>query len=608
MKLQWAVLSLLLAPTGCTVSAISAGDDPRPSNTCKSDSDCSKSRCNEGLCEALNGQLEALLVSATPPSDSSIPHLTFVTQLEDVSTHGEPTTIALPGPSRVTGSLILPKGEVCYPGFASDDPKHPILPAVDGKTLPVTVTLALRQRLLGLPQQLYYASTPSRLNDLGGYTFDLQVPGGDYDVYLVPPKNQLGGCPVPPQLYRDFPIDQQNAEIVFPLSTISTLTLSIKWPRSSSSLTGWTLDIIEPLGGNPISNEIVLDNPVDADGDTVDYPAQLSYSTVVTPPASSTVDSASDLLRLRPPAGVVAPSIFMDRSALGLLLDRNDLVQLTRFTRFPSAVQVEGHLSRVDDGTPVSGFVTLVSTEIFGVDQGIFASYQATVQVEKDGALHAKLPPGRYRVQAVPPVYGETSVVQTALAALETTWEIPVDPPVQFGKLLELQVSPKVVGRSKFFGAQVQAVPSPQIVLPFEEAFGFGQLVPRASNGLVDESGQFTLQTDPGKFDISVQAPEALGFGWFVRPGVLVADRNEDLGSVDLPAPSLLYGTAEVSLGGGPAPLGSAAIRAYAYLDKDLAYTRDPKQAVSVVQVAETRADEKGAFRLLLPSSIAAPK
>ncbi len=55
-------------------------------------------------------------------------------------------------------------------------------------------------------------------------------------------------------------------------------------------------------------------------------------------------------------------------------------------------------------------------------------------------------------------------------------------------------------------------------------------------------------------------------------------------------------------------PLASAAIRAYAYLDKNLAYTRDAKQAVSVVQVAETRADENGAFRLLVPSSIVAPK
>jgi len=78
------------------------------------------------------------------------------------------------------------------------------------------------------------------------------------------------------------------------------------------------------------------------------------------------------------------------------------------------------------------------------------------------------------------------------------------------------------------------------------------------------------------------------------------------LGHVTLPTPAMLSGTARVSVGGVAAALGSAAIRAYAYLDKDLAYTRDPKQAVSVVQVAEARADENGAFRLLVPSRIAA--
>ena len=93
-----------------------------------------------------------------------------------------------------------------------------------------------------------------------------------------------------------------------------------------------------------------------------------------------------------------------------------------------------------------------------------------------------------------------------------------------------------------------------------------------------------------------------------MRPGVQVGEQNVDLGLVTLPTPSVLSGEARVSLGGSDVLLGSAAIRAYAYLDKNLAYTRDAKQAVSVVQVAETRADENGAFRLLVPSSIVAPK
>lgn len=598
-----ALCAFLPAQLGCTVTAVSKGDDPRPSNSCESDADCGGDSCQAGLCQTLNGQLEALLISATPPSDSGIPHLTFVTHLESVPTSGGDQDLLLPGPSHIVGSLVLPKGETCYPVF--DDPEHPIGPADDRKSLPVTVTLALSQRLLGLPQQLYFASTSTR-NKQGGYTFDLQVPQGQYEVYLVPPPKQEG-CPVPPQLYRSFLIDKENPEITFPLSTISQLELAIRWPKSSPSLTGWSVDIIEPLGGKPISTAPVLGQPelVDA-STTVDYDAALSYSAVVAPADAVEVTAANDLLRLRPPAGVVAPTIFLDRSALGLLLAGNKPVVLDRFTRLPDPVQVESQLARLDDGTPVSGYVTLVSTEIYGVDAGIFASYQTTLQVEADGALHAQLPPGKYRVQAVPPMPGGASTAP--LAALETTWDIPADPPRQYGKLLELQSAATLAGQTRFLGAQVQAIPSPQTILPFEQAFGAGPFAPRASIALVDDAGQFAVEADPGRFDISVQAPASLGFAWYVRPGVQVGEHDQDLGHVTLPTPAMLSGTARVSLAGADAALGSAAIRAYAYLDKDLAYTRDPKQAVSVVQVAEARADENGAFQLLVPSRIAASK
>lgn len=617
MKSLLAAVPLLFAQVSCTVSAVSAGDEPHPDNSCRNDSDCGNARCSQGLCQALNGEIEALLISASPPSDSNLPHLTFVTSLDDVSTTGGAHDIKLPGPSHVTGSLTLPKGETCYPGFVSDDPKHPIGPADDGKTLPVTVTLALTQRVLGLPQQLYFASTLVR-NALGGYTFDVQVPGGDYDVYLVPPQKQQGGCAVPPQLYRGLTLDQANAEITFPLSGISKLPLVIRWPKASPSLAGWTVDLIEPLGGQPISTQLTLGDPSDP-GDkslTVEYSAPLSYSTVVrrpTSPPSSDLAPDDNLLRLRPPVNVVAPSIFLVRSALGLLAQSNDVIKLDRFTRVPSSVTVQGRMQRRDDGVPIGGLVKLLSTEIYGVDSGVFASYQTTVQVGADGVVHAELPPGNYRVQALPPLMGDGSPLGISLGALEATWDIPADASPQFGKVLELWPITELSGQSGFVGAHVQAVPTPETIWPFKQAFGAGQFVSRATTGQVDDAGQFVVETDPGRFDISLRAPEAWGFGWFVRPGVLVKQEQaiQDLGRITLPRPTTLYGRAELvhaQTDPSPSALASTVIRAYAYLDADRAYTRDPKQAVTVVQVAETRTDAKGAFRLLLPSKIDAPK
>jgi len=598
-------LAWLATLSGCTVTAVTAQDDTRPNNTCQNDDGCGNRHCSQGVCQALNGQLEGLLVTVTPASDSSVPHLTFVTDVQDVPTSGGEQDLLLPGPSHLTGSLQLPPNPACYPTLTSDDPKNPLFKAPDGVSLPADVTLSLHQSLLGVPQQVYFAKTGNDLQK-GGYSFDVQVPAGDYDVYLVPPRGQLD-CPVPPQLVRSKSIKQGLLATPFQVAPISTLGLTIHWPKASAPLKNWIVDVIEPLGGRPISTEVTLGDAFDpAEGSmSVEYSAKLFYSAVVElAPTETQVQSAYDLLRLRPPAGVGAPTIFFERSGLGLF--SGNLIDLTNFTRVPDAVKIEGQVASLDSHEPVSGSVTLISTAIAGIDQGVFASFQTTVQVGDDGLFDVELPPGQYRVQAVPPMPAGIPPVQGALSAIEVNWDIAADIPFQAGKLLELPALAEVTGQARVQGAQVQAVPSPQNVLPFDAAFGAGPFSPRASSALVDETGRFRMQADPGQFDVSVHASESLGFGWFVRAGVQVGAKTLDLGHTTLPLPSLVSGT--VQLADSDLALSSAAIRAYAYLDKDLAYTRDPRQAVSVIAVAETRAEENGTFRLLLPSSIAAPK
>jgi hypothetical protein len=477
-------------------------------------------------------------------------------------------------------------------------------------SLPVQVTLELRQRLLGLPQQIYFAKSSDDPMK-GHYGFDIQVPAGEYDVYLVPPAAQ-SACQVPPQLVRGKVLAEGELEVPFPVSPISMLKVSVHWPKSSASLKDWMADIIEPIGGKPISTQVVLSEPFDPGelSNTVDYTVEMAYSAVVEPESSdSPVTSAHELFRLRPPANVVAPTIFLDRTGLGLFhtADPNK-VDYSEFTRFPASVTVQGQMARLDDGTPVRGDVTLISTQISGVDDGIFSFFQTTAKVDDEGLFTVVLPPGNYRVQAIPPLAGGSPSAVGALSALETTWEIPADVAVQAGKLLEIPPLAQVIGQARVQGAQVQALPAPQTVLPFDEAFGRQPFSPRASSGLVDETGHFAVQADPGSFDISLQADEVLGFGWFVRPNLQISSKDEDLGHVLLPPPAMLSGIARVGFAGGGVQLSSGSIRAYAYLDKNLAYTRDPKEAVSVVQVAETRSDETGAFRLLVPESIADSK
>lgn len=604
-RLPAALLVYALLGTGCTVTAVSANGEPGVSNTCESDADCEVGSCGAGVCQAANGQLEALLVSVSPPSDSALPHFTFVTHLADVPTSGGRKDIELDEAGRLAGTLVIPERS-CYPTFVSPDPDKPIFSAQDGRSLPVQVSLELRERLLGVPQQTYVTRTVYDSEKTGAYSFELQVPAGQYEMYLVPPQT-LSDCLIPPQLRRGWTIQGGEFAVALPLAPISRLTFRLRWPKANDSLQGWRVDIIEPQGGKAISTVATLGVPTDGPM-TVEYVAQVAYSEVIEPEGTSVEEtSGGDLLRLRPPDGVVAPTIYLDRSALGLF--GSDDVTLKGFTRLPRAVTVEGQVARADNGKPASGSVTLVSTSIAEVDQGIWASYQTGASI-KDGVFHADVPPGKYRVQVVPPLTGipSTTPGEEALAAYETTWDIPGDVAFQAGKLLEVPPLNTLSGQSRVPGAQVQAVATPTTNLPFEEAFGAGAFLPRASSTLVDASGHFQMLADPGKFDVTVQAPDFLGFAWYVRPGLELALARQDLGPVSLPSPVPLSGTVSVGSDMSKLTVGSAVIRAYAYLDKQLAYTRDPKQAVSVVQVAETRADDSGAFRLLLPSSITAPK
>jgi hypothetical protein len=322
-------------------------------------------------------------------------------------------------------------------------------------------------------------------------------------------------------------------------------------------------------------------------------------------------------VRLRPPADVAWPTVFFDRSAIGLL--GGEISRIEGFTRYPEPVTVVGQLARADDGRGVVGHVSVISTEITGVDPGIFASFQTRVDVhpDRDGVFSVVVPPGKYRVLALPEPNAAGAISGEAnLSALEAQWEIRALVSPQAGKLLELKAETSISGLSPFPGAQVNAAATPHTILPFENAFGAAPFAPRGQSGFVDQDGRFSLSVDPGRFNISVRAPEALGFAWYVRPGVEVPEAQQDLGRIALPVPSVVRGvtTAVASEWSRESksyvtvakPLPFASVRAYAYLDKDFAYTRERASAVSVVQVAETRSDDLGAFRLLLPSSLAA--
>jgi hypothetical protein len=608
MRAPWLLAASWLCLPGCTISAVSGAEDDRPKNSCSADEDCrDEEDCIGGMCQPNDGELEALLIEVTPPSDSGAPHLSFVSHLAAIPTSGGELELPVAQAAKVTGSLRLASSDICYPTL----PQQPVVqPQAVNLSLPITATLIPRERLLGLPQQIYVAAGVYKVD--GTYKFELDVPPGDYDVYIVPDRGQTG-CVVPPQLFRGEVVSAPATTLDYKASNSSRLDLTITWPKGDRTLDGWTVDIIEPIGGKPISTEVKLGDPFDGGKTTtVEYRLRLDYSTVSrlkTLPED--VKWAHDLVRLRPPEGAAMPTIVFDRSGLGLL---SKTATITGFTRYPAPVTVEGQLASAEDGRPLVGAVTVVSTAISDVDEGITASFQRTVQLDEqdEGIFSIDLPPGAYNVHAVPDPGSDGGDARAgSLAALVTTWEVAAGAKLQAGKLLELPRSSHVSGRSRFEGAEVRIAASPQTELPFWEALGRGEFIPRGRNALV-ESGRFAVGVDPGLLDIWVRPPEELGFGWYVQPGVKVEGEDYDIGSVPLQGPSVLRG---ITLGQVverndviTRPVAACSVRAYAYLDEDSRYTRSSDSAVSVVQVAETRSDEAGAFQLLVPPGLDAPK
>jgi hypothetical protein len=168
-------------------------------------------------------------------------------------------------------------------------------------------------------------------------------------------------------------------------------------------------------------------------------------------------------------------------------------------------------------------------------------------------------------------------------------------------------------GATPLTTAQVTAVTSPASVQRdvLHQALGEALPLPRASDGTVESDGKFRLLADAGVFDISVRPQPSSGFGWLVIPGVAIGTLEQGNAGVGLheqqaPLPVSYTGTVTVPGATEPQRLTGALIRAYVYMTGD-AYTADPSKADSILQVAETRADDSGNYELLIPAELNHP-
>lgn len=617
---------IALLPLACSVAEVESAPSASAVNRCESSAACNGNACNGGICVANRTSLTNLVLGVTRPATSfGSSGLTFYQTLSGLDERGDRLDIDIPPAAAVIGRAIVAVGanNRCQPSFVGSTPADKLAPAADG-SIPVDVVFTPSERLLGIATPAYTARFEITNGENGpSYVFPVDIPPGNYDVYLQPRAAADPMCPVPPPLLLvNQPVNTGGQfDVILPQP--ESLTITVRWPENN--MEGSVVEVLDPNSGQVLSAATTLPNPsIPQPMSSVGFVSTVtvSYQPVRRLGADGKFEATdglgNEIIRLTPTAQSVAdrPVILAARDAT------NAQGELLQTSPLPSDVIVEGLALIKGETTPVEAAVTLTARQLDGFDPGVFASFTRTVAVKPDGHFSLNVPPGTYRVDAVPRAgsagcdEGAAAPETTCLASVHTTWEISrqtslgmagMGSLIQGGKVVEFERASTVRGRAQgplgpLSGASVRASPSPLVAKTsiLTRALGDAERVPRASAALVAEDGSFSFMADSGTYDLFVQSDLATGFGWYVRPSLQILPVDQDLSSLNVPLPVVYQGfvTSAVGTYNPSNTVPDALIRAYYVLNPD-----DPERRAAI-QVAETRADRNGAFKLLIPASL----
>ncbi|HEY4116964.1 MAG TPA: hypothetical protein VGM56_03870 [Byssovorax sp.] len=584
-----AALAVALAGlSGCAIPLTSVLDEEQV-NTCATASDCGAgsacvARSGTLMCVATSVDLTGLTLVVSPVSGS-----TSVADTPFIFNPGSAKSL-----TRDDGTPFSESYSTTLPDLAqiTFDPQADCSADGTGPAVPISTSIVLTrsESAAGLPP-LTVTAVPDP-TDAGNTRRIVSVPPGDYTAYITPQAN-TGGCRPPPPTLADVAVASPTAARV-DLSGHVALSGSI---ANALSLEGWQLDVVDSAGGRPVSDVVALGS----DGTFADL--WLNWPD----------KQESPLLRLRPPNGDVAPTIYWQlASALGASSSYDVSLALGDFDphalRHVEVVVIEN--ARADPAlrAQVSAFVTFQSESIVGVDNPAVYSVSVPTDAQGRAVPPGGLPPGRYLVTAVPSTNDSLGIGTVTLDVPASTdgddscfcgHTIPLPP-----KAL-LRGGVTTPQREALTGSPVQAVPSQDQALSFDALLGGDGVTPRSSSGLTSSDGSFALGIDAGGLlDLSVQPVRSSNFPWLVVSQVQVQASPDaelttsDLGALALPAPAILSGTFHDPDG---SPVVNATLRAYLPVVGAL----DPTGAPIVVLVGQTTTDLDGHYELLLPPSIA---
>lgn len=593
------VLGLVIAllASGCSVASLDDEAGGTKHNECSSDSDCGdggKCDASMNVCIAPTGQFGTVLFEVTPPANQGL--------------YGEVGFIVTKDVSPSGGELSLDLGTVAKVLGTVQPAASPYATSCEAQYGQFKVTFTPSARILGLPAEKYTVKTAA--NDKDQQVLEATIPPDDYDIYVEPDLASPGfldtSCPVAPQVFRAIKIESSNGvDLTLPLSPPSLLKIEVLWSATNGkALAGWSVDVIDPKSGRVLSAPAKLEPYTTVAPDGFQHFVASVHYAPLTDGASGT-----ELVRVKPVEGVVAPTLVMERAAVEAMSPGE--AKIDQLEQLPVPVVLDS-LQLVDsEGVRQeslgSATVRFVSTKLDVTSptgspilkQGTLAFFERTEEAIDGQVVNVELLPGEYDVYVAPPPGSGFATTAAKLVVGSTGTS-------QGGKTVMLQPVSESggqvmipSGQAPAEGATVLPVASPMQPDALQMAVGSKPFQPLATSGIVGKDGQFTLQADPGTFDFSIRPKDGTGFAWLVRPNVQVQPGIHDLGQMSLPLPVVYQGA--VTVPGSLMP--DARIRAYLFLD-EAGYTADREGATSVVQIAETRADSAGSFTLYLPSHL----
>lgn len=545
-------------------------------NTCTTDSDCGSNGTYEGVCAgticvASSTDIETAYLEVVP--SASAYHgagVSFLLPLDELS-QGWSGELRTPQYAEVVGRITASAA------LLGDPPSEACESAYDAttQTLGVHVELSRSDAVRGLPALSVAANAEASAT---GWEFDAKVPPGKYDVYAT----LLAGCDAdfPPIFAPAQPLAEGEVPLEIAIGSISTVSGVVATP--AASLKDWTVGLVDPDSGRPISTTAKLNDS---------RPTNFSIRYIAR-------DGVAPLLQMTPPKDTIAPTILWDLAVLDL--DGDGKVQPDLSALKLATVRVRARMIDASINPIVGASVRIRSTNLQKSAPGLSARYETVVTAAADGSIEVDLLPGSYQVIVIPPD-------DTELGITTTSWKITNEQPSRAVEVTAMQaLEGRVIAPGNdlpFAEVQVSVVPSAVGILSFlDRALSPMDATPRTTSTFTNDQGSFVLPVDPGLVDLSVRLPEGSNFPWLVRGRVQTSD--PDLGELRVTFPIPISGTLQDPSG---KKVQRALLRLYAPLDSSeptgFARTRE-LGADGVLVVAEGRTDDDGKFTLMLPSKL----